>query len=262
MARIVPLLLAAAAFAAITNANAAQTDEPVAYDAKVVRAFPHDPGAFTQGLFFDGGVLYETTGQYGASRLRKVALETGAPERETALPARVFGEGSTLLNGRIYVLTWRAGEGYIYDQESFALKDRFAYDGEGWGLTHDGERLIMSDGTSRLRFLDPDTLQETGRLDVTFRGKRLTQINELEWIKGEIFANVWRTDAIVRIDPQSGAVTGVIDLRNLLQQHAITTGDTDVLNGIAYDPDTDRLFVTGKFWPKLFEIELLPKETE
>ena len=239
---------------ASTNAG-----EPVFYGYDIVNEFPHDESAFTQGLFFHDGALYESTGQVGQSVMRKVTLETGETELIAPLPAKIFGEGSTRFGDNIYVLSWVSGTGFILDAESFAQTGTFSYEGEGWGLTHDGTRLIMSDGTPILRFLDPQTQTVTGELAVTFRGKPLPKLNELEWIDGEIFANVWQSDAIVRIDPKSGIVTGIIDMRSLLSDDDFSPGHTDVLNGIAYDRDQKRLFVTGKYWPKLFEIELTPK---
>ncbi len=248
--------------ALFAQAFAAEPAEPKRYTYEIVNAFPHDETAFTQGLFFHDGALFETTGQYGESRLRKAALETGETLKNFPLPASVFGEGSTLWGDTIIVLTWRNKTGIVFDHDTFAPQKTFSYEGEGWGLTHDGVRLIMSDGSATLRFLDPETLEENGRLDVTLRGSPLKNLNELEWVNGEIFANVWQSDAIVRIDPESGVVTGVIDMRHLLDEEEITPGRTDVLNGIAYDPDADRLFVTGKYWPKLFEVRLSPDAAE
>lgn len=251
------LTYAAAILIASVSATVAETtDEPTFYGYRVVSEYPHDKTAFTQGLFFEGGVLYESTGQYGTSGLRKTALETGETLKSIALSKRLFGEGSVALGGKIFMLTWRSGEGFVFDAQTLERQKRFRYEGEGWGLTHDGARLIMSDGTSELRFLDPESLEETGRLPITFRGRPLANINELEWVKGEIFANVWQSDAVVRIDPATGAVTGVIDMRGLLSDEERTAG-ADVLNGIAYDANTDRLFVTGKYWPTLFEIEVV-----
>ncbi|CAK9039351.1 Glutaminyl-peptide cyclotransferase (Glutaminyl cyclase) [Durusdinium trenchii] len=230
---------------------------PIFYDYRIVNAYPHQTSAFTQGLFFHDGALFESTGRYGASSLRKITLATGEIEKITPLPASIFAEGAVGWEGSIFLLTWRAGKGFIFDHETFKQTGDFDYAGEGWGLTHDGEKLIMSDGASDLRFLDPETLEETGRLPVTLQGRPLHNLNELEWIDGEIFANIWQSEFIVRIDLKSGVVTGVIDLRDLLNADDITPGQTDVLNGIAYDAETGRLFVTGKNWPKLFEIELI-----
>lgn len=243
--------------AAVAGASAA---EPVSLSYEVVNVYPHDPEAFTQGLFFKDGALYETTGQYGQSTIRRINLVTGAVEKKRFLPAEVFGEGSVAWGSDIIVLTWRAGQGYVLDAESFKVRRRFKYEGEGWGLTHDGARLIISDGTQTLRFLDPQTLQQTGSVDVTYRGAPLTNINELEWVEGKLLANVWGSEAIVRINLESGAVEAVADMRGLLSEADLAQGGADVLNGIAYDPATSRLFVTGKYWPKIFEVKLTDPE--
>ncbi len=253
---VILLWLAGAFFATATAADADK--DPVFYNYRIVNEFPHDKTAFTQGLFFENGALYESTGQYGASRLRKALLENGETLNSISLSDGVFGEGAVAWKGDIIVLTWRSGKGYVFNQQTFVQERTFSYTGEGWGLTHDGARLIMSDGTDELRFLDPETLEGIGRLPVKFRGKPLPNLNELEWVNGEIFANVWHSDAIVRINPDTGVVTSVIDLRGLLTDEERTAG-ADVLNGIAYDAETDRLFVTGKYWPRLFEIELVEK---
>lgn len=224
------------------------------YGYTIVRSYPHDRAAFTQGLQFHEGVLYEGTGLEGQSGIRKVALETGAVLQRRPLDAQHFGEGITLFRSSIFQLTWKSGVAFVYDRNTFKPTGRFTYRGEGWGLTHDGRSLIMSDGTDELRFLDPATFGERRRLKVTALGKPLAQLNELEFVKGEVFANVWQTEAIARIDPASGRVTGMIDLRGLLSPRE--RAGTDVLNGIAYDPGGDRLFVTGKLWPRLFEITL------
>ena len=221
---------------------------------RVLQEYPHDPQAFTQGLFFHDGTLYESTGLRGASTLRRVALETGEVLQQRPLLPTLFGEGAALAEGKIYQLTWQAGLGFVYDFESFRLLREFRYAGEGWGLTYDGERLIMSDGTDTLRFLDPETLRETGRLRVHADGAPPGRLNELEWIEGEIWANLWTTDRIARIHPETGAVTAFVDLEGLLDP-ADRLPDSDVLNGIAWDPEGHRLFVTGKKWPTLFEIE-------
>jgi len=228
------------------------------YTYEIVNVFPHDPAAFTQGLLFDEGILYEGTGLYGRSTLRRVTLESGEVQRLTALPESFFGEGITIVGERIYQLTWREQTGFIYNKETFEVVQQFTYPTEGWGLTFDGERLIMSDGSARLYFLDPETLTEIGTVDVTDTTGPVTQLNELEYIHGEVFANIWQTDRIARIDPATGKVVGWLDLTGLLGPADRTTA-TDVLNGIAYLPEGDRLFVTGKLWPKLFEIRLVPQ---
>lgn len=228
------------------------------YGYTVVRTYPHDREAFTQGLAFDDeGVLYESTGQRGQSSLRRVELSSGAVLQRHDLPAALFGEGVAVFGDRIVQLTWQAGRAFLYDKANFDLLREFTYRTEGWGLTHDGRRLIMSDGTATLYFLRPDTFAETARLTVRDHRGPVIRLNELEYVRGEILANVWQTDRIARIDPQTGHVTGWIDLTGLLPP-SDRRQPVDVLNGIAYDPRTDRLFVTGKWWPKLFEISLTP----
>lgn len=224
---------------------------------EVVNVFPHDPQAFTQGLIYHNGYLYESTGLYGESSLRKVDLETGEVLEQVDLPSNYFGEGLTLWGDTLLQLTWLEETGFIYDLEDFSLLGQFTYPTEGWGLTHDGGRLIMSDGSSQLYFLDPINFQNIGSIEVTYQGETIDRLNELAFINGEVFANIWQTDDIVRIDPETGVVTGWIDLRDILPDK-LRTPTTDVLNGIAYDPEGDRLFVTGKNWPTLYEIRLVP----
>ena len=227
------------------------------YTYRVVNVYPHDPDAFTQGLVFENGVLYEGTGLWGYSSLRKVALETGTVLQLCALSSQYFGEGIVIWADQIVQLTWRSYVGFVYDKGSFAPLREFSYPTEGWGITHDGSRLIMSDGTSTLRFWDPETFAEVGQVEVRDNGVPVTRLNELEYIEGEVYANVWQTDRIARIDPQTGQVVGWIDLTGLLGVGSSRKA-ADVLNGIAYDAENDRLFVTGKLWPQLFEIELIP----
>ena len=225
---------------------------------QVVATYPHDPDAFTQGLVYQDGIFYEGTGLRGRSSLRKVDPASGAVTQEIDLADQYFGEGITIFGDKLYQLTWQEDTGFIYDKDSFELLDTWTYPGEGWGLTTDGERLIMSDGTNVLRFLDPETLDETGAVSVTDpQGNPVVRLNELEYVNGEVLANIWQTDWIARIDPATGSVLGWIDLSGLLPAED-RTQPVDVLNGIAYDPATDRLFVTGKLWPKLFEIDLVP----
>lgn len=224
---------------------------------RVVRSYPHDPGAFTQGLVFDGGVLYEGTGLNGQSTIRKVRLETGEVLQVRKLEPHYFGEGITLWAGSLVQLTWQSETGFVYDRATFERTRTFSYTGEGWGLTHDGRRLVMSDGTAQLRFLSPKTFREVGRVTVRDAGAPVPHLNELEYVRGEILANVWQSERIARISPTTGQVIGWIDLRGLL-----TPGEAarvDVLNGIAYDAAGDRLFVTGKLWPRLFHIEVVPR---
>lgn len=227
------------------------------YGYRVMRVYPHDPGAFTQGLEFRAGFLYESTGLEGRSSVRKVKLETGEVLQKIDIDPRIFGEGITVINQQIIELTWKNQFGFVYDQNSFRRLRTFAYRGEGWGLANDGSRIFMSDGTSQIRVWDPVTLQEKNRLSVHDGARAIDQLNELEWVRGEIYANVWQSDRIARISPADGKVLGWIDLAGILPP-AERQG-TDVLNGIAYDSFGDRLFVTGKLWPKLFEIKLAPK---
>jgi glutaminyl-peptide cyclotransferase len=221
----------------------------------LVRSYPHDPKAFTQGLIWLDGALYETTGQYGQSSLREVRLKDGAVQRSVPLSPRYFGEGMTNWGDSLISITWQNGLAFRWDRATFRQTATFRYAGEGWGLTNDGKRLILSDGSATLRFLDPVTLEETGRLAVTFNGKPVRMLNELEYVKGEILANIWMTDKIARIDPATGKVIDWIDISKLSRKLRLTDPDA-VPNGIAYDAATDRLFVTGKYWPKLYEIRL------
>jgi glutamine cyclotransferase len=227
----------------------------------MVREFPHDRNAFTQGLLFRNGVLYESTGLNGQSSIRRVALETGSVQRQRAIGAEFFGEGLVDWGDRLISITWQNQRGFVFDIASFEPLSTFSYSGEGWGLTRDATRLIMSDGTERLRFLDPETFREIGGVEVTLRGEKVRNLNELEYVDGAVLANVWQADWIVRIDPASGVVTGLIDLRGLLPRAAFEPGHTDVLNGIAYDSEGRRLFVTGKNWPRLYQIELVEQRS-
>jgi glutamine cyclotransferase len=234
-----------------------QSPEVPLFTYQIVRTYLHDPRAFTQGLQYLDGFLYEGTGQNGQSSIRKVKLETGEVLQKRDVPAEHFGEGITVWKNDLIELTWRTHVAFVYDRVTFEPKNRFSYPGEGWGLTHDGVNLIMSDGSNELRLLDPTTFAEKRRIRVTAAGIPLRNLNELEYVKGEIFANVWQTDAVARIAPDTGRVTGYIDLSGLLT--ASERSQTDVLNGIAYDEGRDRLFVTGKYWPKLFEIKVVKK---
>ena len=243
---------------ACTFASAAQAAVPI-YGFVVKNTYQHDQKAFTQGLFFRDGHLFETTGRAGSSSLRKVDLGSGKVVQKTDLPAEVFGEGSTLVGHDIVALTWTSQVGYVFDMKSFKLKHTFKYPGEGWGLASDAKHIYMSDGSAFIRILDPKTYKEARRIQVTHEGKAIAQLNELEMVDGELFSNVWGTDLILRIDPASGKVKGVINLEGLLPPAQRGTADPDaVLNGIAWDSKRRRLFVTGKLWPKLFEIELVP----
>ena len=227
------------------------------YGYQIQHVYPHDPKAFTQGLQFVDGVFYEGTGQNGQSSIRRVELATGKVLQKRDVAAEYFGEGITVWKNDLIELTWQTHVAFVYDRKNFQLRKQFSYPGEGWGLTHDGANLIMSDGTSDLRVLDPVTFVEERRIKVTAAGAPLRNLNELEYVKGEIFANIWQTDYVARIAPDTGQVTAYVDLRGLLSP--AERAATDVLNGIAYDAEHDRLFVTGKWWPKVFEIKLVRK---
>ena len=221
----------------------------------VVARYAHDPEAFTQGLAFRNAALFEGTGLQGRSSLRRVDLATGEVLRRVDLDAKYFGEGITLFDRKVYQLTWTSGRCFVYRARTFKRVGRFTYEGEGWGLTDNGQRLIMSDGTNVIRFRDPQTFEVTREIEVTDEGQPVSQLNELEWINGEIFANVWQTDDIVRIDPRTGEVVGRFNVAALREQEE-AEGDPDVTNGIAYLEAEDRLFVTGKLWSHLYEIRL------
>ena len=230
------------------------------YTYKVVNTYPHNRGAFTERLVFEDGVLYEGTGLHGYSTLRRVKLETGEILQICELPRKFFGEGVTIYGNKIIQLTWQSHIGFVYNKYSFKLLQEFNYPDEGWGITHDGKHLIMSDGTETLHFLDPETFEEISQIEVSANKIPVTRINELEFIKGEIYANIWLTERIARINPLTGQVVGWIDLKGILSPEDDSEA-VDVLNGIAYDAKNNRLFVTGKFWPKLFEIDLMGQGT-
>ena len=230
------------------------------YTYRVINTYPHDRTAFTQGLEYHDGFLYEGTGITGRSSVRKVDLTTGRVLQNFDVPQPFFGEGITVVGNQIIELTWQSQTGFIYDKANLlgGVLRSFQYPGEGWGLTNDGKQIYMSDGSSQIRVWDPATLKEVRRITVKDGDKPVTELNELEFVKGEILANVWRTDRIARISPADGKVLGWIDLSGILPPSE--RSGSDVLNGIAYDASTDRLFVTGKLWPKLFEIKLVPKK--
>jgi glutaminyl-peptide cyclotransferase len=257
--RTVKWLVAAAAAAVAVGLAAwaqlgARQDVGHAVSFKVVAAYPHDPNAFTQGLAIAGGQLYEGTGLYGSSSLRRVDVATGRVEKQRALARNYFGEGIAILGSHVYQLTWQNGVGLVYDLDTFAMQRTFEYEGEGWGLTHDGSQLILSDGTPTLRFIDPDTFAVVRTIQVRDGGKPIEKLNELEFVDGEIWSNIWYDDRIARISPADGKVLGYIDLSKLYPQSARSS--EAVLNGIAYDASSKRLFVTGKNWPQLYEIEV------
>jgi glutaminyl-peptide cyclotransferase len=253
--KIMKPLRAALVLVCCVVAVAARASVPV-YDFEVVHAYPHDPSAFTEGLFYLNGFLYESTGLEGHSSIRKVDLATGRVLKQFDIPEQYFGEGIVNWDGKLVSLTWKSELGFVFDLTTLKPQRQWHYAGEGWALTQDGKQLIMSDGTAQLRFINPQTLLETRRLEVTLNGKPLANLNELEWVKGEIYANVWHANWIARIDPGNGQVTGLINLNGILSPSNLADGPDGVLNGIAYDAKRDRLFVTGKNWPTLFEIRL------
>lgn len=245
-----------------TRAQAATTvqTEPKTYTYRIAATHPHPTDAYTQGLQYVDGTMWEGTGQYGESVVRKTDLATGHSEILARLPRSEFGEGITLLDGKLYQLTWQSNTVHVYSLENGKLQKvrDFRYPGEGWGLTTDGAKLYMSDGTSTIHTVDPATFRREKRVTVTFKGTPVEYLNELEWIGGKIWANVYTTDQIVIIDPATGVVEGIVDLTGLLPETEMTS-TTDVLNGIAYDAPGQRIFVTGKNWPKLYEIEIIEK---
>lgn len=252
--RLLPLALA------LLLATACQQSAPAApvLPHRVVKRYAHDPNAFTQGLVFHEGALYESTGQYGQSSLRKVELATGKIQQIRLLPSDVFGEGLALVGDRLFQLTWREQLALVYKLDNLETETSIRYEGEGWGLAYDGKRLIKSDGSDVLKFLDPTTFRELGRLRVTHEGQPVTALNELEMVGDSLYANVWQTDRIARISLADGRVTGWLNLSGLLSPRDVPARGPapDVLNGIAYDPGTRRLYVTGKYWPLLFELQL------
>jgi glutamine cyclotransferase len=256
--------LFAAAVSSVSPGRLAAADAPPPAGAEIptqaytlVKAWPHDRGAFTEGLVFWDGMLIESTGLNGQSTLRKVDLETGRVRQQVKLADQYFGEGIAVLGRRIFQLTWQSHRGFIYDLDSMKPLGEFPFMGEGWGLTTDGTSLIMSDGSSRIRFIDPATFQVTHTIDVVAHGRPVERLNELEYVKGELYANVWQTQFVLRIDPASGRVIASVDFVGILPE-ADRARDTDVMNGIAYDAGEDRLFVTGKNWPWLYEVKLKP----
>ncbi|WP_417486384.1 glutaminyl-peptide cyclotransferase [Maricaulis sp.] len=222
---------------------------------EVVAEYPHDPQAFTQGLFIHDGELFESTGRVGQSSLRRVALETGHVEQRVAIAPPVFGEGSARIGDEIFMLSWVSERGFVFDAETFEQVDSFSYPGEGWGLTFDGSHLILSDGTPELRFLDPETMTLDHSINVTLNGRPVRRLNELEWIDGMVWANIWETRSIVRIDPDTGVVDAMIDLTAIIPEEVQGRRDA-VANGIAWNAQTGQIYVTGKLWPTLYEIRL------
>jgi glutamine cyclotransferase len=251
--RLLACLLALSLHAQFVRPQPAQR-----YAYKVVRALPHDTEAFTQGFEFRDGVFYESTGLNGRSEIRRVQPATGKVLARVPLEGKYFGEGITVFHNRIHQLTWKHGTGFTYDKQTLRRISTFQYTGEGWGLANDGKQIFMSDGSSTIRIWDPATLKEVRRFTVRLNGRPVDQLNELEMVEGELFANVWQSDLILRISPADGNVLGVIDLSGLLAKAGPLPEEIDVLNGIAYDAAAKKLYVTGKLWPKVFEIELVP----
>jgi glutaminyl-peptide cyclotransferase len=238
------------------NANRPPANAPARLDAyEIVNSYPHDPEAFLQGLVWYDNGFYEGTGLERHSTLRRVEFPSGKVVKSVSLAPDLFGEGVALVGDRLVQLTWKAQRGFVYDRDSFKLLREFHYGTEGWGITYDGKNLVMSDGTSTLTYLDPESFQPVRRLNVTWNGKAQDQLNELEYIEGEIWANVWQENYILRIDPETGRVKSYLDMKNLFPPQ-LRTGNEDVLNGIAYDSQTKRIFVSGKLWPRIFEIRL------
>lgn len=247
-------------FGRSTVSVTAQILRPLEFSYTVVREYPHDPKAFTQGLAWDKGKVYEGTGRYGHSSLRSVDLKTGLVNRQRNYTDRFFAEGITVFQDRIYQLTWKNKKVFLFEKETFSVIKSWPYPREGWGITHNGKELIASDGTAQIYFLDPKTLAEKRRISVRDDQGPVTQLNELEYVRGAIYANVWKTNRVAIIRPQDGAVSGWLDLSGLSTRvRSIWKAKSDVLNGIMYDPENDRLFVTGKLWPALFEIRVLAK---
>jgi glutaminyl-peptide cyclotransferase len=253
------VLWTAMVFAAQGSSDLVQEGTVPVFGYEIIKVYPHSSLAFTQGLVYDDGLLYEGTGLYGRSTLSQVELQTGRILQQTHLDSNLFGEGIALWKDRIIQLTWQSGLGLVYGKENLMEIGNFSYLTEGWGITSDNKSLIMSDGTDVLHILDPESFAEKGRILVTANGKPLQGLNELEYIKGQIYANIWPTNWIAIISPESGMVMGKINLQGILQESDLQGSKVDVLNGIAYDALGDRLFVTGKLWPKLFEIKVVPK---
>ena len=256
LALIYMMLAPAGSKSPANSANHAATNAPAKLDAyEIVNSYPHDPEAFLQGLVWYDNGFYESTGLEGRSTLRRVEFPSGRVVKSISLAPDLFGEGLALVGDRLVQLTWTTQRGFVYDRDSFKLLREFRYNTEGWGITYDGKNLIMSDGTSTLTYLDPETFQPVRRLNVTWNGRAQDQLNELEYIEGEIWSNVWQENYILRIDPETGRVKSYLDMKNLFPPQ-LRTGDEDVLNGIAYDAQAKRIFVSGKLWPYIFEIRL------
>ena len=257
---IIVIVVLGVSILVLLNNNKPQATPQVTprYTYAIINTYPHDPNAFTEGLVYSDGFLYESTGLNSASSLRRVDLTTGSVQQEVTLPNQYFGEGITIVNNTVIQLTWQSNIGFIYNKTSFAVIGNFTYPTEGWGLTFNGTHLIMSDGTNNIYFLDPTTFERTGQIQVHDGNKTVVNINELEYVNGDIFANIWQTSTIAIINPQTGQVKGWIDLTGLSSEN--NSNSEAVLNGIAYDQKNDRLFVTGKDWANLYEIRIMPQE--
>lgn len=256
--RLLPVLAVIVCAIGVAVWASGRTAIPAGFDYRIVKSYPHDRAAYCQGLVYEDGVLYEGTGRYGESTLRQVDLATGQVQRQVALDRAIFGEGITVWNNSIVQLSWKENVAFIYDKRTFAQTGKFRYTGEGWGITHDHRYWIVSDGSPTLRFFDPQTYQVVRRVTVRDGERRVRYLNELEYVQGEIWANVWYQDYLVRISPQTGNVLGYLDLSRLWPISERPDREA-VLNGIAFDPTTGHLLVTGKNWPQLFELELIPR---
>jgi len=240
------------------SVNAQEKSSAPIYGYKIINSFPHNTESFTQGLFLEDGILYESTGLNGKSAVKKIDLKTGKVIKSRNMQDKFFGEGLTIVNDRIIQITWRSKTGFVYDKESLEILRTFSYKTQGWGITYDGKYLIISDGSDILYFMDPKSFVVVGKLEVYDDKGKVVKLNELEFIDGEIYANIWGKDVIARINPKTGYVNSWIDLSGILAKED-RKGEEDVLNGIAYNPENDTLLVTGKFWPKMFEIKVVPK---
>jgi glutamine cyclotransferase len=238
-----------------------ETNKTTLYGYKIVNTFSHDPEAFTQGLFLEDGILYESTGLKGKSTVKKIDLKTGKVIKSRNMQDKFFGEGLTIVNDKIIQITWRSKTGFVYDKDSLEILRTFSYKTQGWGITYDGKYLILSDGSDILYFMDPKSFVIVGKLEVYDEKGKVSNLNELEYINGEIYANIWGKELIARIDPKTGHINSWIDLTGILTPED-RKGKEDVLNGIAYNSENNTLLVTGKFWPKIFEIEIIEKNQQ
>ncbi len=255
---VIVIVLSASLIVIFDSSNGSANSAVTQYTCSIVNTYPHDTNAFTEGLVYSNGFLYESSGSFnGASTLRRENLTTGEVLQEVTLPTQYFGEGIAIVNDTIIQLTWQSNIGFIYNKTTFALLGNFSYPTQGWGLTFDGKNLIMSDGTDHLYFLNPATLQQTGEIQVHNGNTSVLNINSLDYINGEVYANIWMTNTIAIINPQNGQVKAWINLADLPDSN--NPNQNAVLNGIAYDQQNNRLYVTGKDWPNLYQIKLIPQ---